>query len=267
MSSPPPYITYRVSHSDSSGVIIGECIHAGYSTCRGLGNNWLIHPYRFNCHMDKNNREVRTCYISTTYCLLWALLIALKYQQLGKRDIFLVMIDIDKALECGDVIFHAKDLGRSFGHADYEKFVWEYLFHNRISEQGVVCRVSLNDLLDRGLFEIFPAFSKITASTRLGQLREDINLDFSLMREQPCSHTLNRETGSWDWRKWYDIGRKCGQFACCFGFPPNNDPIYPVWLAQEAVNWIGPGVPYIFQTQPESLEEFGDGQFQYIMGV
>jgi hypothetical protein len=264
MSSPPPCITYRVIHAESSGVITEEGIHASYSTCRGLGNNSIIHLHRFNHHMNKNNREVRTCYISTTNCLLWALLIALKYRQLGKRDIVLVIIDIDKALECGDIIFHAKDLGRSFGHADCTKWVWEYLFHNRISWQGVVCGVSLNDILDRGLFEIFPAFSKITASTRLEQLRGNITLDFFLMRKQQCHQTFNLETGSWDWREWYDIGRKCGEFASCFRLPPNKDPIYPVWLAQEAVNWKGLLVPHILQTQPESLEEFRDGQFLYI---
>jgi len=175
-----------------------------------------------------------------------------------------VMIDIDKALECGDIIFHAEDLGRSFGHADCTKWVWEYLFHNRISWQGVVYGISLNDLLDRGLFEIFPAFSTITASTSLKQLREDIALDFSLMREQKCNWTLNLETGSWDWREWYDIGRKCGEFASYFGLPPNKDPIYPVWLAQEAVDWKEPLVSYILQTQPGPSKEFTDGQFLYI---
>lgn len=112
-----------------------------------------------------------------------------------------MMIDIDKALECGDIIFHAKNLGRSFGHADYTKMVWEYLFYNRIPRQGIVCVVSLNDVLNRGLFEIFPAFSKITASTRLEQLRGTIMLDFVRMREQQCNRTFNLETGSWDWRE------------------------------------------------------------------
>ena len=121
--SSPPYITYRVIHAESSGVITEEGIHAGYSTCHGLGNNSIIHPYRFDDHMNKDNREVRTCYISTTNCLLWALLIALQFQQQGKRDIGLVIIDINKALECEDIIFHAKDLGRSFGHANYTKMV------------------------------------------------------------------------------------------------------------------------------------------------
>lgn len=95
------------------------------------------------------------------------------------------MIDIDKALECGDIIFHAKDLGRSFGHgaADCHKWVWEYLFHNRISRQGVVCSVSLDDLLARGLIEIFPTLSKVTISTKLGGLRTNIISDFALMEE------------------------------------------------------------------------------------
>lgn len=256
-----PYITYRVIHAESSGTITEEGIHAGHSTCRGLGNN-SIHPGRFNCHMDKDNRDVRSCYISTTDCLLWALLIALKYQQLGKRDIGLVMIDIDKALECGDIIFHAKDLGRSFGHDDYKKWVHEYLFHNRISSQGIVCAVPLNFLLDRGLLEIFPAFSRITAATRLEQLRRNIMSDFFLMQQR--THVLNLETGSWDWKEWYDIGQKCGEFASCFRFSPNIDPLYLVWLAQEAVNWKGPLVPQIFQTQRKSLEEFRDGQDLYI---
>jgi len=60
MSSPPPYITYRVIHAESSGVITEEGIHAGYSTCHGLGNNSIIHPYRFNNHMNRDNRGVRT---------------------------------------------------------------------------------------------------------------------------------------------------------------------------------------------------------------
>lgn len=264
MSSHPPCITYRVIHADSSGVITEDGIHAGYSTCRGLGNNSIIHPYRFNHHLNMENREVRTCYISTTDCLLWALLIALKDRQLGKRDIVLVMIDIDKALECGDIIFHAKDLGRSFGNANFEKLGREYIFHNRISRQGVVCYIPLNDLLDRGLFETFPGFSKITASTRLRQLRDYITLDFALMREQQDHQTFNLNTGSWHWREWYDIGRKCGEFASCFNLPPNKDPIYLAWLAQEAVDWKGPTVPLIFRTQPESLGEFRDGQFLYI---
>jgi hypothetical protein len=191
-------------------------------------------------------------------------LTALQYQQQGKRGISLVMIDIDKALECGDIIFHAKDLGRSFGHTDYSKWVWEYLFHNRISIQGVVGDVSLNDLLERGLFEIFPAFSKITASTRLEQLRGTIMLDFVRMREQQCNRTFNLETGSWDWREWYDTGRKCAEFASCFRLPLNKGPIYSVWLAQEAVNWKEPSVRDVFRTQPESLEEFSNGQFLYI---
>jgi hypothetical protein len=173
------------------------------------------------------------------------------------------MIDIEKALECGDIIFHAKDLGRSFGHADCSKWVWEYLFHNRISRQGLVGGVSLNDLLERGLFEIFPAFSNITASTRLKQLRWTIMMDFVRMREQQCNRTLNLETGSWDWREWYDTGRKCGEFASCFRLPPNKGPIYSVWLALEAVNWKL-SVPDIFRTQPESLGEFRDGQLLYI---
>jgi hypothetical protein len=121
MSSHPPYITYRVIHAESSGVITEEGIHAGYSTCHRLGNNSIIHPYRFNHHMNRDNRGVRTCYISTTNCLLWALLTALQYQQQGKRDISLVIIDIDKALEYGDIIFHAKDLRRSFSHANCSK--------------------------------------------------------------------------------------------------------------------------------------------------
>jgi hypothetical protein len=87
-------------------------------------------------------------------------LIALKYQQLGKRDIVLVIIDIDKALEYRDIIFHAKDLGRSFGHTDCTKWVWEYLFHNRISWQGVFYGVSLNDILDCGLLRYSPPSPK-----------------------------------------------------------------------------------------------------------
>jgi hypothetical protein len=84
------------------------------------------------------------------------------------------------------------------------------------------------------------------------------------MREQQCHRAFNLKTGSWDWREWYDIGRKCGEFASSFRLPPNKDPLYPVWLAQEAVNWKRPLVPHILQTQPEFLEEFRDSQFLYI---
>jgi len=121
MSSPPPYIIYRVIHAESSGDITEESIHAGYSICYGLDNNPIIHLYRFNHHMNRDNRGMRTCYISTINYLFWALLTTLQYQQQGKRDIGLVMIDIDKALECGDIIFHVKNLERFFGHINYSK--------------------------------------------------------------------------------------------------------------------------------------------------
>ena len=206
MSSPPPCILYRINHAESSSFITEEGINAGYATCRGLGNYSIIHPYRFNHHMNRNNKEVPTCYISTTDSLIWALLIALKYRHEGKRDIFLVMIDVDKALQCGDIIFHAQDLGRSFGHADCAKWVWEYLFHTRISGPAVVGHVSLNDLLNRGLYEILSAFSRITTMTRLAQLRESVMLDFSLMREHQDNHTWNPDKKSWDWREWFDTG-------------------------------------------------------------
>jgi hypothetical protein len=67
------------------------------------------------------------------------------------KKVYKLFNSASSCLECGDIIFHAKDLGRSFGHADYTKWKWEDLFHNRISWQGVVCGVSLNDLLDHGL--------------------------------------------------------------------------------------------------------------------
>jgi hypothetical protein len=65
------------------------------------------------------------------------------------------------------------------------------------------------------------------------------------MREQQDHQTFNLKTGSWHWREWYDIGRKCGEFASCFNLPPKKDPIYLVWLAQEAVNWKGSSVAQI----------------------
>jgi hypothetical protein len=128
-------------------------------------------------------------------------LIALQFQQQGKRDIGLVMIDINKALECKDIIFHTKELGRSFGHTDYTKWKWEYLFHNQISKQALVGHVSLNNLLECGLFEIFPALSNVTTSTPLKQLCGTIMMDFDCMQEQQCSQTFNLKTGSWDWRE------------------------------------------------------------------
>jgi hypothetical protein len=72
MPLPPdaPHITYRVIHAGSSGSINNKAIHAGYSTCSGLGNDSIIHPYRFNYHMDMENREAKTCYLSSTNVLL-----------------------------------------------------------------------------------------------------------------------------------------------------------------------------------------------------
>ena len=125
-----------------------------------------------------------------------------------------------------------------------------YLICGRASEGGLVQYVRHSDLRDRGLFEIFPTHA---SSQPLRELRERIVKDF-YVSDWDKSNVTGKASGETRWLEWKDLGRKCGQFANCFGLRCPDQWMYHWRLAITAASWAERGL--INDKSEEDKEDF-----------
>ena len=98
-------------------------------------------------------------FISWTDSLLWALQHAISKDSRGEKDIQICILDTSKIETCS--FFAASDLLRIYSIRDerelaHRYYISEYLYHGGIFVHGSSSTVSLNLILEYGLFRLLP---------------------------------------------------------------------------------------------------------------
>jgi hypothetical protein len=82
----------------------------------------------------------------------------LPFHHKGYEDIVITVIDIEAADLDAHNVTHAEAIAKLLGWHEPSKYRTEWLFLRRIKQTIIVKQVRYQDLLDQGIYDIFPAW-------------------------------------------------------------------------------------------------------------
>lgn len=200
---------YRAFHRDVSAGV--NCIHGFHA---GVRESDYQDPddETVAMHFDKRNRDP-TPWISTTSDILRAIKRALQLARYhGSDGVYIAIIDLD---ECEGYEFHRATCLAN--RHDLEIHPWhqdEFMFRWRIPMEAMVCRLTLNTLISRGLY------------TELPEIRARCSVE--AWKEKIMNNWVQVRPG----RYFVDVGRKAARFAFLFG-----DGEHTEFVGLEAAAW------------------------------
>jgi hypothetical protein len=244
----PPRFLYRTSHRDSAGSIDGEVIASASWRIKGDAflRQWMHDEANahFLNHFNPENREP-TMFLSTTDNLMRALNIACRLCHESREDIVITVIDLEAADLDAHNVTHAEAIAKLLGWPEPVKYRTEWLFLGRIKQTAIVKQVRYQDLLDQGVFDIFPA---LASSKKLSRIQQQIIQDFDVLDPSQCTlskyvkdadHPLGAFVPQWNQstEEGKADGRKCATFAALFDLKlPDEFPLAEA-LMSEAWTW------------------------------
>jgi hypothetical protein len=245
---PPPRLLYRTSHRDSAGSFDGEAFASASWRMRGdvFLRQWVNDEaeVHFSNHFNPENREP-TMFLSTTSNLMRVLNIACRLHHEGREDIVITVIGLEAANLDAHNITHAEAIARLLGWPEPSKYRSEWLFLGRIKQTAIIKQVRYQDLLDRGVFDIFPA---LASNKKLSRVEQQIIQDFDVLDPSQCTlskyvkdadHPLGAFVSQWNQsaEEGRADGRKCATFAALFDLKlPDEFPLAKA-LMSEALTW------------------------------
>lgn len=245
---PPSRFLYRTSHRDSAGRFDGEVFASASRRMKGgvFLRQWMHDEAKahFLNHFDLENREP-TMFLSTTDNLMRALNIACRLHHSSHKDVVITVIDLEAADLDAHNVTHAEAIAKLLGWPEPSKYRTEWLFLGRIKQTAIVKQVRYQDLLDRRVFDIFPA---LASNEKLSRIQQQIIQDFDVLDPSQCrlskyvkdaDHPLGAFVSQWNQsaEEGRADGRKCATFAALFDLKlPDEFPLAKT-LMSEAWTW------------------------------